>query len=98
MYTLHKIYILALLSLFTASNSHADSIRNSRRTAVVEAVERIQPSVVSLHVRYRERVSQLYQFRGDPFLNFFSPNESRLLMHRFERCQSYFPNPMPTFF
>ena len=73
MYTLHKIYILALLSLFTASNSHADSIRNSRRTAVVEAVERIQPSVVSLHVRYRERVSQLYQFRGDPFLNFFSP-------------------------
>ena len=73
MYTLHKIYILALLSLFTASNSHADSVRNSRRTAVVEAVERIQPSVVSLHVRYRERVSQLYQFRGDPFLNFFSP-------------------------
>ena len=73
MYTLHKIYIIALLSLFTASNSQADSIRNSRRTAVAEAVERIQPSVVSLHVRYRERVSQLYQFRGDPFLNFFSP-------------------------
>ena len=59
MYTLHKTYILALLSLFTASNSHADSIKNSRRTAVVEAAKRIQLSVVSLHVRYRERVSQL---------------------------------------
>ena len=79
MYTLHKIYILALLSLFTASNRYADSIRNSRRTAVVEAVERIQPSGVSLPVRYRERVSQLYQFRGDPFLNFFSPRFRQLL-------------------
>ena len=70
---MQRIYILALLSLFSAASSPAATIGESRRTAVVEAVERVQPSVVSLHVRYRERVSQLYQFRGDPFWNFFSP-------------------------
>ena len=53
--------------------TNGDPIGDSRRTAVVRAVERIQPSVVSLHVRYRERVSQLYRYRGDPFWNFFSP-------------------------
>ena len=67
------IYIIALLSLFTGSICSAASISASRRTAVVEAVERIQPAVISLHVRYRERVSQLYQYRADPFWNFFSP-------------------------
>lgn len=77
--------IIALLGTLGASSSHAVSemgasqsdatppISASRRTAVVQAVERIQPSVVSLHVRYRERSQQLYQFRGDPFWNFFSP-------------------------
>lgn len=70
---LYYLFILALLSLYSSTDIRADPIGNSRRTAVVEAVERVQPSVVSLHVRYRERVSQLYQFRGDPFWNFFSP-------------------------
>ena len=65
--------ILALLGALGASSSHADPISASRRTAVVQAVERVQPSVVSLHVRYRERVSRLYQYGGDPFWNFFSP-------------------------
>ena len=70
-YNLPFIYSLALLAL---ALSHADaSIGESRRTAVVQAVERVQPSVVSLHVRYRERVQHLYRYRGDPFWNFFSP-------------------------
>lgn len=69
--TLHFIYSLALLVL---ALSHADaSIEESRRTAVVQAVERVQPSVVSLHVRYRERIQHLYRYRGDPFWNLFSP-------------------------
>ena len=62
------------LALLALALSHADaSIGESRRTAVVQAVERVQPSVVSLHVRYRERVQHLYRYRGDPFWNFFSP-------------------------
>ena len=73
--TLHFICSLALLALVL--NHAGASIGESRRTAVVRAVERVQPSVVSLHVRYRERVQHLYRnrdrYRGDPFWNFFSP-------------------------
>jgi serine protease Do len=50
----------------------ADKIAASRRTAVVEAVERAQPAVVSIHVTYRERVLQRYRLR-DPFFDLFSP-------------------------
>ena len=65
------VYSLALLAL---ALSHASaSIGESRRTAVVQAVERVQPSVVSLHVRYRERVQRLYRYRGDLFWDLFSP-------------------------
>ena len=62
------------LALLVLALSHAGaSIGKSRRTAVVRAVERVQPSVVSLHVRYRERVQHLSRYRGDPFWNLFSP-------------------------
>ena len=62
------------LALLALAVSHAGaSIGESRRTAVVRAVERVQPAVVSLHVRYRERVQRLYRYRGDPFWNLFSP-------------------------
>ena len=62
------------LALLALALSHAGaSIGESRRTAVVQAVERVQPSVVSLHVRYRERVQHRYRYRGDPFWNLFSP-------------------------
>ena len=68
------MHFICSLALLTLALSHADaSIGESRRTAVVQAVERVQPSVVSLHVRYRERVQHLYRYRGDPFWNFFSP-------------------------
>ncbi|MXX39467.1 MAG: trypsin-like serine protease [Gemmatimonadetes bacterium] len=69
--TLYFFCSLVLLAL--ALNHASASIGESRRTAVVQAVERVQPSVVSLHVRYRERVQHLYRYRGDPFWNFFSP-------------------------
>ena len=64
------IWSLALLAL---ALSHASaSISQSRRTAVVRAVERVQPAVVSLYVRYRQRVYSLYRQR-DPYWNFFAP-------------------------
>ncbi len=50
--------------------SGADEIAQSRRTAVVRAVELAQPSVVSVHVTYRQQV--LYRSR-DPFMDFFFP-------------------------
>ena len=64
------IWSLALLAL---ALSHAGaSISQSRRTAVVRAVERVQPAVISLYVRYRQRVYSLYRQR-DPYWNFFAP-------------------------
>lgn len=66
-------FICSLALLALALNHAGASIGESRRTAVVRAVERVQPSVVSLHVRYRERVQHLYRYRGDPFWNLFSP-------------------------
>ncbi len=68
---LRFICSLALLAL--ALGHAGASIGESRRTAVVQAVERVQPSVVSFHVRYHERVQHLYRYRGDPFWNLFSP-------------------------
>jgi len=66
--------LLCSLALLVLALNHASaSVGESRRTAVVRAVEQVQPSVVSLHVRYRQRVYNLYRHRGDPFWNFFSP-------------------------
>ena len=66
-------FFCSLVLLVSALNQASASIGESRRTAVVQAVERVQPSVVSLHVRYHQRVYNLYRHRGDPFWNFFSP-------------------------
>ena len=51
-----------------------DTIDGTRRNAVVRAVERVQPAVVSIHVVHRERILYRYQdpfleqfFRGSPF-------------------------------
>ncbi len=65
--------LLAHLLAHTPAGAVDDSIEGSRRTAVVRAVERVQPAVVSIHVVHRERV--FYQldpffeqfFRGSPF-------------------------------
>ncbi|MFC1526496.1 S1C family serine protease [Candidatus Latescibacterota bacterium] len=62
--------VLAALIVAASLTSVAADIAGSRRTAVVRAVERVQPSVVSVHVIHREPV--LYQYR-DPFREFFSP-------------------------
>ena len=72
------------MGAFFATDSRANSIDESRRTAVVRAVERVQPSVASLHVRYRERTRQL-QFRSDPLWNFFSPFNSFIFRTRTEK-------------
>ena len=63
---------LLLSCILTGSGALGDEISATRRTAVVQAVEKVQPSVVSVHVTYRERVLQRYRLR-DPFWEFFSP-------------------------
>lgn len=47
-----------------------DEIAASRRTAIVRAVEKVQPAVVSVYVTYRERISLGLR---DPFWDLFSP-------------------------
>lgn len=69
---LRLLFYCILLGLFIPTRVPADKIAASRRTAVVEAVERAQPAVVSIHVTYRERVLQRYRLR-DPFWDLFSP-------------------------
>jgi serine protease Do len=60
---------LALFSSGLPATAH-DSIEGLRRNALVRAVERVQPAVVSIHVVHRERVLYRYRYR-DPFLEQF---------------------------
>ena len=53
--------LLALLLSGPPAAAH-DSIEDSRRNALVRAVERVQPTVVSVHVVHRERV--LYRYHS----------------------------------
>jgi serine protease Do len=79
-YTTPVLCLIATVVLFGALSTEAqtpnespdkgpdENIGDTRRNAVVRAVERVQPSVVSIHVVHRERV--VYQYR-DPFLEQF---------------------------
>ena len=49
-----------------------ERLDQSRRTAVVRAVERVQPAVASIHVVYRQQVWQRQRSR-DPFWDMFFP-------------------------
>jgi len=64
--------IILPASLVLGAPSPADEIAAARRTAVVRAVEGVQPAVVSVHVVFRQRVLQQYRVR-DPFWDLFSP-------------------------
>ncbi len=70
--TLRWILIWATF-LASPMGSAAEDLSASRRNAIVRAVERVQPSVVSIRVVHKERVYLRYQ---DPFLHFFSPPSS----------------------
>ena len=70
-YVLNALILLFFLGL-SASFAAADTISQSRRTAVVSAVEKVQPAVVSVHVTTRVRSLRPYRLR-DPFWDFFSP-------------------------
>ena len=50
------------------TNPEGSAVGDSRRTAVVRAVEQVQPAVVSIYVTYRERV--IYRYRA-PFFRLF---------------------------
>ena len=56
--------------MILSTDGGTDEIATSRRTALVRAVERVQPAVVSIYATYREKV--WYPYR-DPFWHFFAP-------------------------
>ncbi|MBT3341701.1 MAG: trypsin-like serine protease [Gemmatimonadetes bacterium] len=66
---------LLLTPLLGMSQDHAadesQDISSTRRNAVVRAVERVQPSVVSIHVVHRERV--YYEYRDPTYQFLFGP-------------------------
>lgn len=67
-----KTLVYTCILILLAAIASADAISDSRRTAVVSAVENVQPAVVSVHVTTRVRSLRPYRLR-DPFWDFFSP-------------------------
>jgi serine protease Do len=75
MRTSYIVYLALTAALLAPGPPQAlaqDGISAARRTAVVRAVERVQPAVVSVHVTYRQRVL-VQRYRRDPFFDLFSP-------------------------
>ena len=68
------IFICIALCLPKLSAVTDQKIHASRRTAIVEAVQKVQPSVASIHVVHTEPV--YYRYR-DPFRDFFFPFSQR---------------------
>ena len=68
------IFICVTLCLPKLSAVADQKIHASRRTAIVEAVQKVQPSVASIHVVHTEPV--YYRYR-DPFRDFFFPFSQR---------------------
>lgn len=62
------ILTLVLGPRLSQAQDNTGNISATRRNAVVRAVERVQPSVVSIHVVHRERVYYEYQ---DPLYQYF---------------------------
>ena len=70
---LRRSLVLLFLVAVPAAWPQGDGIAASRRTAIVQAVERAQPAVVSVHVTFRERVlRQVGSPFADPFWDMFS--------------------------
>jgi serine protease Do len=70
-----RVFKNALFLVFFAGVLHpvaGADIDQSRRTAIVSAVERAQPAVASIHVVYRQQVWQR-QRSHDPFWDMFFP-------------------------
>ncbi|MBD06322.1 MAG: hypothetical protein CME24_18470 [Gemmatimonadetes bacterium] len=75
------LFLSAVAVLLAPSSGSAQEISASRRNAVVRAVERVQPSVVSIHVLHRETV-----YYRDPFLqHFLGPHSSLNRLYAAER-------------
>ena len=66
------VVVLFVCLLFSGGSVVGDdTIDGTRRNAVVRAVERVQPSVVSIHVVHRERV--YYEYRDPTYQFLFGP-------------------------
>ena len=62
------VVTVATAAPLSGQSSGTGAVESTRRTAVVRAVEKVQPSVVSIYVTYRERI--IYRYR-DPFFRMF---------------------------
>ena len=76
-----RCFTLFLL-LFPLHSEAAEDLEESRRTAIVRAVERVKPSVASIHVIHTEPV--YYRYR-DPFRGFFPFSRRDLYLYRGSR-------------
>ena len=65
-----RFNFLLLLPFFWLHSAAAEDLEESRRTAIVRAVERVKPAVVSIRVIHTEPV--YYRYR-DPFRDLFLP-------------------------
>ena len=63
--------IAAALTLLTSSAGASESLDDSRYTAIVRAIEKVKPAVVSIHAVHREAV--YYRSRRDPFFDLLTP-------------------------
>ena len=74
-----RIMVLQWIFLPLGAGASIADIEASRRTAVVRAVERVQPTVASIHVTHRERLVHSYR---DPFRDFLMPFSPYYLLER----------------
>ncbi len=73
-----RVRSLLIPLLLAAAAAAEDPVTASRRNAVVRAVERVQPSVVSVRVVHREQVLRRYRHHFDRFMGFpFGPRYYR---------------------
>jgi serine protease Do len=80
-FRLREVVVTAasVVALWPSGATATGEIDASRRTALVRAVERVQPAVASVHVTHRERVVYRYH---DPFREFLMPFSPYFLRER----------------
>lgn len=71
-YALKSILLLSVLAAVFSSKAHGEDLHASRRTAIVRAIERVQPAVASIHVTYRQQYWRRQRSR-DRFEDLFFP-------------------------
>lgn len=72
LYSLYPFLFLTLTAPLSVDCNEAESLSNSRRTAIVCAAEKVSPAVVSVSVLKKQYVRATPMF-NDPFFDYFFP-------------------------